>query len=975
MNRIHYPLLIILLFLALNGQTYAQTPTTGKKNSTHLFVHPGILFSQTSLEHIRQVVENKTMPEYGSYELLKNQPLASADYKMNGPYTVISRDGQYAFTKSKMEADFSAAYLNALMWIATKEERHAKKSLEILSAYADSLKTIPSTNDAPLLVGLEGTKIVNAMEILRYTYKGIDARELTKITKMITNIFLPVCETFYATKAYTNGNWGPIVTKLYISAAIYLDNKPMYAKAIDFYRNANDNGTIQNYISGTTGQIQESGRDQGHSQLGIGALATVCEIAYNQGDDLYEALDNRLLKGFEYVAKYNLGYDDLPFETWKDVTGKYSDWTVISDKSRGHFIPIYEMAYNHYVRRKGLSMPYTEEVINRIRPEGYDRDQPAFGTLLFYTRSAPEQVNKSIIVDAPNKQTRMELRIDKLGKLQYRIRFSGKETVTWSDLGLEFKGMVNGEKTTIRSNERKRCYERFAWPLGENDSITNSYNELKINCSSDSLEYSLIVRVYDGSVAFRYAIPKKVGAISKENTTFQFKKSFSLYQYNQESTFTPVVVDTFSKTCDFPATLQTANGFITIGEAENDSYTKAELKKGELPNSLAVAFIRDKEVAVDDAFQTPWRTISFSKTAIGLHQYSELFLKLVPNPRKEIPTWIKPGKLIRAQLNTQSGIECIDFAVKHHFQYIMFDAGWYGAEFRGSSDPTQVIPQIDMPKVIQYGKDNGIGVILYVNQVGLKAKLDTILPLYKAWGVQGLKFGFVDGLTQNGIKWLVSAIKKVNEYGFILDIHDNYKPTGLSRMYPALLTQEGIRGDENSPDAFHTTVLPFTRFLAGPADFTFCYPNEKNSYSKNLKVSKAQQLALTVVFFSPLQSMFWYGRPLEYTNEAEIEFFNLVPTVWNESHYLAGDIGQNISVARRHGDTWFVGNVAGLNDWKSKVTLGFLTKGKTYTATVYEDDGKGGLRKRTLEVKKGDVFPLDIKATCGQALLIHEIEN
>ena len=113
-------------------------------------------------------------------------------------------------------------------------------------------------------------------------------------------------------------------------------------------------------------------------------MATVCEIAWNQGDDLYGALNNRLLKGFEYVAKYNLGNDDMPFTVWKDITGKYSNWTKISDISRGRFIPVYEMVYNHYVRIKGLSMPYTKQVIDKIRPEGYDRDQPAFGTLLFY---------------------------------------------------------------------------------------------------------------------------------------------------------------------------------------------------------------------------------------------------------------------------------------------------------------------------------------------------------------------------------------------------------------------------------------------------------------------------------------------------------------------------------------------------------------------------------------------------------------
>src|SRR5882762_9549169 len=128
------------------------------------FVHPGILHNQASLDRIYAIAQNKTTPEYGSYQLLKSHPCASARYTMNGPYRIISRDGEYAWTKSKMEADFSAAYLNALMWVATRDAKHAQKSLAILEAYADSLQLIPATNDAPLLAGLEGTKIVNALE-------------------------------------------------------------------------------------------------------------------------------------------------------------------------------------------------------------------------------------------------------------------------------------------------------------------------------------------------------------------------------------------------------------------------------------------------------------------------------------------------------------------------------------------------------------------------------------------------------------------------------------------------------------------------------------------------------------------------------------------------------------------------------------------------------------------------------------------
>ncbi|HJV77936.1 MAG TPA: glycoside hydrolase family 97 N-terminal domain-containing protein, partial [Paludibacter sp.] len=369
--------------------------------------------------------------------------------------------------------------------------------------------------------------------------------------------------------------------------------------------------------------------------------------------------------------------------------------------------------------------------------------------LLLTTINGFGQTKKLIRVDAPNKQTTIELATNKQGKLQYRVFYSGQEIVTWSELGLQANGEAVEKITEIKGIEQRRCNEKFAWPLGENDTVTNNYNELKFSCASFLLQYNLVVRVYDGSVAFRYEILQRAGShnnsITKENTTFNFTNSFTCYQYNQESVFTPVAIDTLSKSSDFPTTLNIGKFFVSIGEADNKNYTKAELIKGNAPNSLAITFVRDKEVKMDDAFQTPWRTISISKTAIGLHDYSELYLKLAANPLKEVPVWIKPGKLIRAQLNTQSGLECIDFATKHNFQYILFDAGWYGAEFRSTSDPTQVIPQIDMPKVIQYGKDKGIGIILYVNYVGLRTKLDTILPLYKKWGVSGFKFGFVDG--------------------------------------------------------------------------------------------------------------------------------------------------------------------------------------------------------------------------------------
>ena len=580
-------------------------------------------------------------------------------------------------------------------------------------------------------------------------------------------------------------------------------------------------------------------------------------------------------------------------------------------------------------------------------------------------------------IHSVDKKTEVLVFVDKDTNLNYQVKFEGKKIVTPSRLGLLIDGKDIGTAVSIASASKRTNSETINWPLGENSIIDNTYNEINLSCKSGSFTYNVLLRVFNGSLAFKYIlngqnIPDEF-IVEKESTTFNLAQPSIIYQYHHESVFTPIATDSLTTSCDFPATLKNDKFYLSIGEADNRNYTKAELQKGLEKNSLSVTFARDKQVKFSGAFETPWRTVSISKTAIGLHKFSELFLKLSPASSTNLSN-VVPGKLIRAQLNTQSALDCIDLAKKLDFRYIMFDAGWYGPERAVSSDPRIPISAIDMPKVIEYGRQNGIGLILYVNYIGLQNHLDEILPLYKQWGIAGLKFGFIDGFSQKGLIWLSGAIKKVNDAGLILNIHDNYKPTGLSRTYPYLLTQEGIRGDENSPDAFHTTTLPFTRFLAGAADFTFCFPNSKNSFIKNIKVSKAQQLALTVVNFSPLQSIFWYGQPKDYTNFEEIEFFKYVPTVWDESRYIAGDIGENISVARRKGDTWFVGNAAGFSDWKVNLKLDFLAKGIIYKASMYEDGEKDQILKRVVIVKRGDKLSIDIKAKGGQAIMIEPVK-
>lgn len=352
------------------------------------YIHPGILHTREDLTRIKQYAEHKIEPAYSSYLLFTSNPLASSNYKLQGPFEVIGRDGPNEPTKRPSEDDHEAAYMNAIMWTITGNEAHVEKAAEILNAYAGTLKLIgPNYNDDPLCASLQGSMLANAAEIIRYTYESVTEEEIKSWENMFRNVFIPVLDTFFKAKPYTNGNWGAAATKAYMAFGIFLEDKELYNYAVDFYHNGNDNGSLKGYLS-ETGQSQESGRDQNHVMFGLGNLAEACEIAYNQGyEGMYTALNNRLLAGYEYTAKYNLGYDDVPFITWKDVTGKYSDWTKISTELRGHKRPVWEITYNHYFTRKGMNMPYTRQMIEKNLPEGDAQwcDGPGYGTLLFRT--------------------------------------------------------------------------------------------------------------------------------------------------------------------------------------------------------------------------------------------------------------------------------------------------------------------------------------------------------------------------------------------------------------------------------------------------------------------------------------------------------------------------------------------------------------------------------------------------------------
>ena len=271
---------------------------------------------------------------------------AQPNYQMAGPYQVVARDGEYAKTKGGSERDMYAA-------LTCARQGYNEKALEIINAYANTLQRFDG-HDAPLCT-IQAYWLLCAMQQLK-------AHQTPAWAAMVRRAILPVLQKFEADSPYANGNWGAIVNRCRMAAAIFLDDKQLYQEAIDYFLHANDNGSLPNYVA-ESGQCQETGRDQAHAQLGLGALCETCEMAWQQGDDLWGALDNRLLKGMEYTAKYNLGYD-VPFETWTDCTGLYINWTEPGSMGRGRIRCIYDLPYNHYVGRMGLKMPYTKKLLD-----------------------------------------------------------------------------------------------------------------------------------------------------------------------------------------------------------------------------------------------------------------------------------------------------------------------------------------------------------------------------------------------------------------------------------------------------------------------------------------------------------------------------------------------------------------------------------------------------------------------------------
>ena len=592
------------------------------------------------------------------------------------------------------------------------------------------------------------------------------------------------------------------------------------------------------------------------------------------------------------------------------------------------------------------------------------------------------------------------------GDLAYHLDYDGKPVVEHGALGVNIDNHLveramgipvdtsrvwtNGMEVT--GVERKTMDSVWTPVYGEYAQIADHYNEMTIHLMKGGRHgdnaggydkrqqylLDIVVRAYDEGIAIRYHFPEATNGlfmhITEDLTSFAFAPGATAWHYAwAQAQASKVKLQrrerAWAEEAERPLTLRLANGlYAAIGEAALVDFVRGKLKL-KADNELQMSLYEPADIIT--AYDMPWRYILLGEKATDLINNKQMVLNLnAPNQIADAREWVRPGKAFRVcRLDMKTALEAVDFCVDRGLQYIELDAGWYGPEMKMASSARKVDERkdLDLPRLCRYARSKGIGVWLYVNQRALSKELDELLTLYEQWGVSGIKFGFVQVGSQQWTTWLHKAVKACADHHILVDIHDEYRPTGWSRTYPNLLTQEGVGGNEEMPDAEHDATLPFTRFLCGPADYTPCYFNGR------VKNTKGHQLAMPVVYYSPLTFLFWYDLPEAYRGEKELDYWKACPTVWDESKALLGEIGQYIVQARRTGDVWFVGAMNGIVGRDITIdTADFLRKGKKYRVETHNDDPS--LKTRTqvtsekTTVKGGERLKLHLQPSGGAAL-------
>jgi alpha-glucosidase len=589
----------------------------------------------------------------------------------------------------------------------------------------------------------------------------------------------------------------------------------------------------------------------------------------------------------------------------------------------------------------------------------------------------------------------------------YHIAYQGTEILRDSPLGLDFKDSSALDHDFEVTNASRESHDS-SWQndFGDRREVRDHYNQLIVSLRERGEPHrrvDLIFRAYDQGIAFRYFLPAQDGlqqfTLSSENTGFYFAHDSFAYALNLDSytssyegDYHRVDLDQIKPTSivALPLLVEIPQGpWVALLEADLTDY--AGMYVGGVPgvaNALESKLSphpdhADEAVAASTPKATPWRVVMVGASAGGLIESSDLELNLSAPSALSDTSWIEPGKSawdwwsgsyasgvdFTPGMNTATMEHYVDFAAAHHLEYMLIDAGWYPA--KGPTEPIDILhhtAETDVPAIVQYAKAKNVKVLLWVYWGALQKHLDEALALYRKWGVAGIKMDYMNRDDQEMVNFYEQVVKKAADYHMVVDFHGAYKPTGLRRAYPNLLTREGVMGMEYSkwstrvtPE--HDVTLPFTRMLAGPMDYTpGCFNNATRSQFKPqfkqpmCQGTRANQLAMYVVYLSPLVMLSDY--PEDYDNNPGMAFLDKVPTVWDETKVLNGEPAKFVTIARKHGDTWYLGSMTNWDSRDLDVPLGFLGAGE-YHAQIFADGPDADANAKDLAISTRTVTSSD----------------
>lgn len=593
------------------------------------------------------------------------------------------------------------------------------------------------------------------------------------------------------------------------------------------------------------------------------------------------------------------------------------------------------------------------------------------------------------------------------GALTYAVTVDGRPMVLPSKLGLQFNdGTVLGRDVRLLRIQGRNADSTWENPWGKRRRVRDQYRELRLvlrEKTGAGRDFEVVFRAYNDGVAFRYILPSQAGfetfVLEREQTEFAFAGNYACFAGehekkgfagSQEWEFKPGKLAAIKpeSVLGLPLLIQTPVAWVALTESDLRDWagmwiggaaaTKTAAGSGvTLTAKLAPRLDKNGLVKAATPHQSPWRVLMIGRQPGRLIE-SDLVLNLATPSQLTDASWVKPGKMAwdhwwtgDVKMDTATIKQYIQLAADMGWPYQLIDWQWYGAFNKPEADITQVNPAVDMDEVRRFAQEKGVKLWLwlYCSDADRNDAYQKAFALYEQWGIVGVKIDFMDRDDQEMVNWYEKITKTAAEHHLMVNFHGAFKTSGFNRTFPNQITREGILGNEYNrwstrvtPE--HKLTLPFTRFLAGPADFTpggFLnrQPGQFKVDSKAAQVqgTRAAELALFVVYDSPLCCV--CDHPDHYRNQPGTDFLKVVPTVWDDTRVLAGEVARHLVMARRSGNEWFLGALTDGSARNLPVKLDFLGSGR-WKMRLWQDATDSAVNAEHLEVEERAVTAADI---------------